>query len=146
MNNVVLIGRVTRDVELKFIPSTGMAIASFNLAVDKGLYGEKKQQAISQGRPTADFLNIKVFGKSAENCANFLSKGSQVAIQGRVTTNNYKDQEGKMHYNTEITADRVEFLGSKKETSNAPSGNNFADFPDEDVFTPVDDDSDIPFW
>jgi single-stranded DNA-binding protein len=52
-----------------------------------------------------------------------------------------------MHYNTEITADRVEFLGSKKETSNAPSGNNFADFPDEDVFTPVDDeDMDlIPF-
>ena len=145
MNNVVLIGRVTRDVELKFIPSTGMAIASFNLAVDKGLYGEKKQQAISQGRPTADFLNIKVFGKSAENCANFLSKGSQVAIQGRVTTNNYKDQEGKMHYNTEITADRVEFIKRKKETSNAPSGNNFADFPDEDVFTPVDDDSDIPF-
>jgi len=147
MNNVVLIGRVTRDVELKFIPSTGMAIASFNLAVDKGLYGEKKQQAISQGRPTADFLNIKVFGKSAENCANFLSKGSQVAIQGRVTTNNYKDQEGKMHYNTEITADRVEFLGSKADGQAKPSGNNLADFPDEDVFTPVDDeDMDlIPF-
>jgi len=145
MNNVVLIGRVTRDVELKFIPSTGMAIASFNLAVDKGLYGEKKQQAISQGRPTADFLNIKVFGKSAENCANFLSKGSQVAIQGRVTTNNYKDQEGKMHYNTEITADRVEFLGSKADGQAKPSGNNFADFPDEDVFEPVEDDDSIPF-
>jgi len=146
MNNVVLIGRVSRDIELKFVPSTGMAIASFNLAVDKGLYGEKKQQAISQGRPTADFLNIKVFGKSAENCANFLSKGSQVAIQGRVTTNNYKDQEGKMHYNTEITADRVEFLGSKADGQAKPSGNNFSDFPDvEDVFTPVDDSDDLPF-
>ena len=145
MNHVVLIGRVSRDIELKFVPSTGMAIASFNLAVDKGLYGEKKQQAISQGRPTADFLNIKVFGKSAENCANFLSKGSQVAIQGRVTTNNYKDQEGKMHYNTEITADRVEFLGSKADGQAKPSGNNFADFPDEDVFEPVEDDDSIPF-
>lgn len=142
MNQVVLIGRVSKDIDLKFVPSTGMAIASFNLAVDKGLYGDKKQEAINQGKPTADFLNIKVFGKSAENCANFLSKGSQVAIQGRVTTNNYKDQEGKMHYNTEITADRVEFIGSKSEGQARPQANFDSE---EDIFVPVDDSEDPPF-
>lgn len=148
MNSVNLIGRVSRDIELKFVPSTGMAIASFNLAVDKGLFGEKKKEAESQGKPTADFLNIKVFGKSAENCANFLAKGSQCAIQGRVTTNNYKDQEGKMHYNTEITADRVEFLGSKADRQAKPQEEDTHFFDDadgeNDVFQPVADE-DIPF-
>ena len=148
MNSVVLIGRVSRDIELKFVPSTGMAIASFNLAVDKGLFGEKKKEAESQGKPTADFLNIKVFGRSAENCANFLAKGSQCAIQGRVTTNNYKDQEGKMHYHTEITADRVEFLGSKADRQTKPQQDShfFDDVSGEnDMYQPVTDDSDIPF-
>ena len=60
MNSVVLIGRLTRDPELKFVPSTGLAVARFALAVDKDLFGEKKQQAISQGKPTADFINITV--------------------------------------------------------------------------------------
>lgn len=58
MNNVVLIGRLARDPELRFIPSSGMAVARFTLAVDKDLFGEKKQQAISQGKPTADFISI----------------------------------------------------------------------------------------
>jgi len=152
MNNVVLIGRLTKDPDLRFIPSTGMAVAKFTLAVDRGIYGEKKQEAINQGKPTADFINITVFGKSAEVCANYLSKGRQCAIQGRIQTGSYTTQTGEKRYTTDVIADKVEFVGAKDQSS-APQGNAvqpdssfFNDFPDEDndIFEPVDDD-DIPF-
>ncbi|HHZ03092.1 MAG TPA: single-stranded DNA-binding protein [Tissierellia bacterium] len=151
MNNVVLIGRLTRDPELRFIPSTGMAVARFTLAVDKGLYGERKQQAISQGKPTADFIPITVFGKTAENCANYLSKGSQCAVQGRISTGSYTTQTGEKRYTTEVIADRVEFIGSRDQSQQQgkpiqPDSSYFDDFPDDDndIFQPVDDE-DIPF-
>ena len=134
INNVVLIGRCSRDVELKFIPSTGLAIAKFNLAVDRGLYGEKKQEAEAKGQPTADFINITVFGKSAENCANYLNKGNKCAVQGKISTGSYTTQSGEKRYTTEVIADKVEFLESKERQAK-----------DEDVFEPVEDFSDIPF-
>lgn len=133
MNSVVLIGRLVRDPELKFIPSTGMAVTSFTLAVDKDLFGDKKQEAISQGKPTADFIYITVFGKIAENCANYLHKGSKCCVQGRITTSSYVDKNNNKQYKTGITADRVKFLDGKR-----------LDMPDEDIFTPVNDE-DIPF-
>lgn len=152
MNNVVLIGRLARDPDLRFIPSTGMAVAKFPLAVDRGLYGEKKQEAINQGKQTADFINITVFGKTAELCANYLTKGRQCAIQGRIQTGSYTTQTGEKRYTTDVIADRVEFIGSKEQSSlpmgNAvqPDSSFFNDFPDEDndIFEPVDDE-DIPF-
>ncbi|NLJ58647.1 MAG: single-stranded DNA-binding protein [Tissierellia bacterium] len=153
MNSVVLIGRLTRDPELRFIPSTGMAVAKFTLAVDRDLYGERKQQAISQGKPTADFINITVFGKIAENCANYLSKGRQCAVQGRISTGSYTTQTGEKRYTTEVIADKVEFIGSRDQSSSPqqgkpvqPDSSFFNDFPDEDndIFQPVDDE-DIPF-
>jgi single-strand DNA-binding protein len=152
MNSVVLIGRLARDPELRFIPSTGMAVARFTLAVDKDLFGEKKQQAISQGKPTADFIGITVFGKQAENCANYLAKGSQCAIHGRITTGSYTTQSGEKRYTTEVLADRIEFIGTKNQSSSPqgrpvqPDSSFFGDFPDEDndIFQPVDDE-DIPF-
>lgn len=140
INNVVLIGRVTRDIELKFIPSTGLAVAKFNLAVDKDLYGEKKQQAISQGKPTADFINVTVFGKSAENCANYLAKGKQCAVHGRISTGSYTTPAGEKKYTTDVIADRIEFIGSKGEGQAKTDEFNF----DNDIFQPVDDDE-IPF-
>ena len=142
MNNVVLIGRITRDIELKFIPSTGLAVAKFNLAVDRGLYGEKKQEAESQGKPTADFINITVFGKSAENCANYLSKGNKCAVLGRISTGSYTDKNGEKRYTFEVVADKVEFL-EPKERQAKPQSQDESYF-DNDIFTPVDDE-DIPF-
>lgn len=133
MNSVVLIGRLTRDPELRFIPTTGMAVTNFTLAVDKDLFGNKKQEVINQGKPTADFIYITVYGKIAENCANYLHKGSKCSVQGRITTNNFVDKNGEKQYKTGVTADRVEFLESKRN-----------DLPDEDMFIPVDDE-DIPF-
>lgn len=146
INSVVLIGRIVRDPELKFIPSTGMGVTKMTLAVDKDLYGDKKQQAISQGKPTADFINVTVFGKMAESCANYLAKGSQCAVHGRISTGSYEKQDGTKVYTTEILADKVEFLGSKEQGQAKPQTNSFDDFPgDEDIFTPVEDGEDLPF-
>jgi single-strand DNA-binding protein len=153
MNSVVLVGRLARDPELRFIPSSGMAVARFTLAVDKELFGEKKQQAISQGKPTADFISITVFGKQAENCANYLAKGRMCAVHGRISTGSYTSQTGEKRYTTDIIADRVEFIGGKDQSSSPqqgrpvqPDSSFFGDFPDEDndIFQPVDDE-DIPF-
>jgi len=141
MNNEVLIGRCSKDIELRFIPSTGMAVAKFSLAVDKGLYGEKKQEAEAKGQATADFINITVFGKSAESCANYLNKGNKCAVQGRISTGSYTTQTGEKRYSFEVIADKVEFLEPKERQ--AKPQESFDDFPD--VFEPVEDDEDIPF-
>jgi single-strand DNA-binding protein len=143
MNNVVLIGRVVRDIELRFIPSSGMAVSKFNLAVDRGLYGEKKQEAEAKGQPTADFINITVFGKTAENCANYLSKGNKCAVQGRISTGSYTTQTGEKRYTFEVIADRVEFLEPKERQAKPQENLDFPD-DDEDIFVPADDE-DIPF-
>ena len=149
MNNVVLIGRVTRDIDLRFIPSTGLAVAKFNLAVDRGLYGDKKQEAAAQGKQTADFIGITVFGKQAENCANYLAKGSQCAISGRISTGSYTTQTGEKRYTTEVVADRVEFLGNvgqaaKKVNDDRNEDAFYQSHGEDDFFIPVDDE-DIPF-
>lgn len=153
MNSVVLIGRLARDPELRFIPSTGMAVAKFTLAVDREMSREKKQEATSQGKQTADFIGITVFGKQAENCANYLAKGRECAVHGRISTGSYTAQTGEKRYTTDIIADRVEFIGGAKgqpspqqERPVQPDSSFFGDSPDEenDIFQPVDDE-DIPF-
>lgn len=140
MNNCIIIGRITRDIELRYIPS-GTATAKFNVAVDRGLSREKKQEAESKGWPTADFINVVVWGKTAENCANFLSKGKLVGVQGRIQTGSY-DKDGVKIYTTEINATNVEFLefGDKQNNNSQPSG----DFGGIEGFHPTDSD-DIPF-
>lgn len=139
MNNVVLIGRLSRDPELSFVPSSGLAVAKFNLAVDREMSKDKKQEAQAQGKQTADFINITVFGKQAENAANFLHKGSQCAISGRISIGSYTTQSGEKKYTTDVIADKVEFIGGQSK----PQQNNFDDT--HDLFVPVADDEDIPF-
>ena len=142
MNSCVLIGRLARAPELRFVPSSGMAVTKMTLAIDKDMSKEKKEQAKAQGQPTADFINITVFGKMAESCVNYLAKGSQCAISGRINTGSYTAQDGTKRYTTDVIADRVEFIGSKNEGQVKPQGGGF---PDEDIFTPVDPDFDAPF-
>lgn len=109
MNLVVLIGRLTRDPELKYLPNTGTAVTTFTLAVDKQLSKEKKQELEEKGEPTADFINIVVWGKQAENCANYLVKGRLVAIQGRIQSRSWETENGR-RYATEVVANQVQFL------------------------------------
>lgn len=146
MNNVVLIGRLARDPELRFVPGTGMAVANFTLAIDKGLTREKKQEFEAQGKPTADFIRIVVWGKQAENCSQYLAKGKLVAIQGSIQTSSYKATTGETRYKTEVLANRVEYLewGEKKESGAAKDDFSFGAGSFED-FQTIEDDDDVPF-
>lgn len=110
MNQVVLIGRLTKDVGVRYSPG-GTPIATFTLAVDRELSKEKRVEAEAKGSPTADFVRVIVWGKSGENCSRFLSKGSQCAVHGRITTGSYNASDGSRRYTTDVTAQRVEFLG-----------------------------------
>lgn len=124
MNSVVLIGRLTRDPELKYT-SSQRAYCQFTLAVDKGLSKDKKMEFENSGRNTADFIRIIVWGPQAENCSRFLKKGRQCAINGSITTGSYKDSDGKTVYTTDVTANRVEFLewGDRNDFSNSNNQN-----------------------
>lgn len=111
MNSVVLIGRLTRDPELRYTASTQMAVASFSIAVDR--------PTRSGGDRQTDFPRITVFGKQAENCEKYLAKGRLVAIQGRLQTGSYQNKNGDTVYTTDVVADRVQFL----EWGDKPQGN-----------------------
>lgn len=149
MNSVVLTGRLARDPELRFVPGSGMAVANFTLAVDKGLTRAKKQEFDSQGKPTADFIRIVVWGKQAENCSQYLAKGKLVAVHGSIQTSSYKSQNGETKYTTEVLADRVEFLeqgmkidGQRVEFQDQKNDFGSSNFED---FQSIEDDDDVPF-
>ncbi len=138
MNKFVVTGNLVRDSELKFIPSTGMAICKFTIANNEG-WGDKK---------TVNFFNCTAFKATAEAIANYTHKGSKVLIDGKVQLGSYEKKDGSGKQNTtDIIVNQIEFLGSKTEGQAKPSGNSnhFSDFPEDDVFTPVDDSEEIPF-
>ena len=122
MNRVTLIGRLTRDPELRYTQGN-QAVASFTLAVDRRMSRERRQEAESQNRPTADFIRINVWGQQAVNCERYLNKGSQCAVEGRIQTGSYQDKEtGKTVYTTDVVADSVEFLGSRSDNQGSSNG------------------------
>ena len=104
MNQVILIGRLARDPELSYTPNTQSAVCRFTIAVDR-----PRRNGEDQG---ADFIRITVWGRQAETCDRYLSKGRQVAVLGRIQTGSYKNREGATVYTTDVVADRVEFLSS----------------------------------
>ncbi|MDO4393570.1 MAG: single-stranded DNA-binding protein [Bacillota bacterium] len=129
MNNVCLVGRLARDVELSYRGREQVAVATFPLAVSR--FDKDKG---------ADFPRIVVFGKQAENAEKYLSKGKQVAVTGRIQTGSYEGRDGKKVYTTDIVASTVEYL-----TPKSTGTSNEQDMPPEsyDGFQSVDDD--IPF-
>ena len=142
MNKVVLIGRLTKDPELKYTPGTGTAVTTITLAVEN--YNSKTQEK------TADFIPVVLWGKQAENTAQYTLKGSQVAISGRISVRTYDAKDGTKRYITEVVADMfngVQFL-SKNNNSNSNTSveNNdiFGGMNFDEYNTPVDD-GDMPF-
>lgn len=113
MNKVVLIGRLTRDPELRYTGSN-IPVATFSIAVNRNFSNQS-------GEREADFINIVVWRKQAENVKNYLTQGSQVAIDGRIQTRTYDGNDGQKRYVTEVVADNVEFLGSKNSSNNSNS-------------------------
>ncbi|WP_288846655.1 single-stranded DNA-binding protein [uncultured Fructobacillus sp.] len=140
INRVVLIGRMTKDVELRYTQS-GTAVGSFTLAVNRPFKN-------NDGEREADFINAVIWRKQAENFANFTGKGAQVAIEGRLQTRNYENNQGQRVYVTEVVVDNFSLLESKAEAdkrraengtsqpaqqSSAPVNNGGIDISDDDL-------------
>jgi len=135
MNNVVLIGRLVRDPDMRYTAS-GTAVTTFTLAVDRPFSNNK-------GEKEADFIPVVVWRQLAEACANNLTKGRMVAVQGRIQTRNYENTEGRKVYVTEVVADVVRFLerAEKHQSSGGGNGDPFADDG-----KPIEiNDEDLPF-
>ncbi len=120
MNRVLLVGRLTKDPELRYTPN-GIAVATFTLAVNRTFSNQ-------QGEREADFINCVVWRKPAENVANYLKKGSLAGVDGRLSTRNYEGQDGKRVYVTEVVADSVQFLETRSSGNNEQRG-SFAPQP-----------------
>lgn len=144
MNKVILMGRLTRDPEVRYTTTNNTLVATFSLAVNRRFarQGEDRQ---------ADFINIVAWDKTGEFCSKYFKKGMQVGVVGRIQTRNYDDKDGKKVYVTEVIAEETYFADSRREGeaggSGAPFGAVDAPFNATDSqsdFTPVTDD-DLPF-
>lgn len=140
LNKVVLIGRLTRDPETRVL-SSGSSVSTFTLAVDRTFKSR-------DGERGTDFIPIVAWGKTAELCGQYLSKGRQTAVAGRIQTRSYDANDGSKRYVTEVVAEEVTFLGSKNDGANR-NNNNFSS-PDNEFGVPMDgfsemDDDDMPF-
>lgn len=133
MNKVVLIGNLTKDVDLSFAAGSGTAVGRFTVAVARMKKGE------------SDFPNCISFGKTAETIAQYFFKGSKIAIEGHIQTGSYDAKDGTKRYTTDVIVDRFEFVGQANNNNQSnTSGNNFNQNNFEDEMTPVDD-GDMPF-
>lgn len=117
MNKVILIGRLTRDPEMRTTAS-GMNVTRFTIAVTRTYQDQN-------GERTADFINCVAWRKQAENIAKYCVKGTQVAVDGRIQTGSYDAQDGSKRYTTDIICDNVTFLGSKSDNNNGGGYNNY---------------------
>ncbi|RVU55078.1 single-stranded DNA-binding protein [Anaerosphaera multitolerans] len=171
MNNVCLIGRLTRDPELRYTPS-GAAVVRFTIAVDRRMSKERKMEAEAKNQPTADFISCTAWNKTAELIANYLQKGRRIGVQGRIQTGSY-EKDGRTVYTTDVIVDTMEFLDAMQQgqsqmqrpnygqnqggpvnsaysnefnqSSNSFGSNSDSDFSDDmDGFFPIDNE-DIPF-
>lgn len=124
MNNVVLIGRLTRDPELRYMAETQTAMCTFTLAIDRNLSRAKREEMEQRGQQTADFIRIVAWGKTAELCGNYLQKGLMTAVQGRIQTGSYENQQGQRVYTTDVVAERVEFIEWPDRAQSQSSGYN----------------------
>lgn len=132
MNKVVLVGRLTKDPDLKFVAGSGTAVSRFTVAVNRQF---KKDEA--------DFINCVAFGKTAETISQYLTKGRQIAVTGSIRTGRYEAQDGTKRYTTDVAVESFEFIGGKKgDSSNTPFDGGWGTGGGD--ITPVDD-GDMPF-
>ena len=143
MNKVMLMGRLTRDPEVRYTTNNNTLVCTFSLAVNRRF----KQE----GQPDADFINIVAWAKTGEFCSKYFTKGQQVVVCGRLQTRSYDDKDGKKVYVTEVVAEDTYFADSKRE----PNANAFdAGFnpsaqpneaPSSEGFMAIEEDSNLPF-
>ena len=143
MNKVILMGRLTRDPEVRYTTNNNTLVCTFSLAVNRRFK--------SEGQPDADFINVVAWSKTAEFCSKYFTKGQQVGVIGRIQTRNYDDKDGKKVYVTEVIAEEAYFADSKREpgaTSFEAGFNPSAqptETPTSEGFMAIEEDSNLPF-
>ena len=140
LNSVCLVGRMTRDAELRYTPQN-QAVATFTLAVNRNFKSQNGEREV-------DFINCVIWRQQAENLANWAKKGALVGITGRIQTRNYENQQGQRVYVTEVVADSFQLLESQKERGNQSQGNSQPDFGRNEPMqsNPMEiSDDDLPF-
>jgi single-strand DNA-binding protein len=129
MNRVVLIGRLTKDPELRFAAGSGTGVSRFTIAINRQF---KKDET--------DFINCVAFGKTAETISQYLRKGRQIAVTGSIRTGSYDAKDGTKRYTTDVAVESFEFIGNKEDSGNPTQNGDFT----EDGLIPVED-GDTPF-
>lgn len=137
MNNTVLVGNLTKEVDLRYT-SNGTATGNFTLAVSRAFKN-------AAGEKETDFINCVIWRKQAEALANYTSKGSKLAVRGRIQTRSYDNKEGKKVYVTEVVVEEFTFLDSKKDNQTQSKPTQKVDDPFESVSQPIDIGDDLPF-
>lgn len=142
MNNVSLMGRLTRDVDLRMTTSN-LAVGRFNVAVDRKLSKEKRQEAEKNNQPTADFISCIAFGRTAENIATYFRKGQRIAVTGHIQTGSY-EKDGQRIYTTDVVVDSFDFVESNS-SSNTNNNQGYSNPADLGMSGQESFDSDLPF-
>jgi single-strand DNA-binding protein len=135
MNSVNLIGRLTRDVDVRYTQTNNTLVANFTIAVNRAFVKEGEERQ-------ADFIPVVVWGKTGEFCQKYFRKGMQVGISGRIQTRNWDDDQGQKHYVTEIVAEHVYFADSKKDDNQVSNSEPQQDFAQPPFEGSIDD---LPF-
>lgn len=133
MNKVVLLGRLTKDVDVRYTQTNNIMVASFSLAVNRRFAKEGEERQ-------ADFINVVAWNKTAEFCSKYFKKGQQVGVIGRLQTRNYEDDKGVKHYITEVVAEEAYFADSKREGADESILGSSTP-----VNEPIQDDDELPF-
>lgn len=141
MNNVILTGRIAKDLELRYTQN-GKAYCRLTLAVDRGMSKEKKQEAEAKGQPTADFINCVAWNKLAETINRYSGKGRKILVEGSIQSGSYTAEDGSKRYTTDILVNRAEILEFANNNTTSEDAQPFGQF-DEISFETTDED--IPF-
>jgi single-strand DNA-binding protein len=123
MNKVILMGRLTRDPEVRYTQNTNLTVANFSIAVNRRFKREGDTE-------TADFFNVVAWNKTGEFVGKYFKKGQQVLVSGRLQNRNWTDQQGVKHYATDVIAEEVEFADSKKNSDSENFNNTFGNVPE----------------
>lgn len=138
MNSVNLIGRLTRDVEVRYTQTNNTAVANFSIAVNRKFVKEGEERQ-------ADFINIIAWGKTGEFCSKYFQKGQQVGITGRIQTRTWDDDQGQKHYVTEVVAENVYFADSKRDSQSQTQQEPVSDMQFENQAAGVLPIDELPF-
>ena len=141
MNNVNILGRLTRDVDLRMTASN-LAVGRFNVAVDRRLSKEKRMEAENNNQPTADFINCIAFGKTAEVIGQYFGKGNKIAITGHIQTGSY-EKDGQRIYTTDVVVDSFDFVESNSSSTKTNQENTAQDYGFNQAIPTSN--SDLPF-